>query len=91
MALEEQVECTGRPRRGVQVLRELKTKPHHIVGFERVQPKDQLTLLTSKGKLFTVSAAAIRLSDRYSNGSFVLDQEEDGTVSEVWKEVASED
>ncbi|QAA22523.1 DNA topoisomerase IV subunit A [Sporolactobacillus terrae] len=91
MALEEQVECTGRPRRGVQVLRELKTKPHHIVGFERVQPKDKLTLFTNKGKLFTVSAAEIRLSDRYSNGSFILDQEEDGMVSEVWKEVASED
>ncbi|MFD2695235.1 DNA topoisomerase IV subunit A [Sporolactobacillus shoreicorticis] len=84
MNIEGQIEQTGRPRRGVQLLRELKTRPHHIAGLALVGTSDQINISTDKGNVFTLQSKDIRVSDRYSNGSFVLDQDEDGKVNEIW-------
>jgi len=86
MKIEGQIEQTGRPRRGVQLLRELKTRPHHIVGLTLVDNNDRINISSDKGKVFTLQSEDIRVSDRYSNGSFFLDQDEDGTVSEIWSD-----
>jgi topoisomerase-4 subunit A len=90
MAIEGQIEQTGRPRRGVQLLRELKTRPHHIVGVALVDRSDRIVLGTDKGKLCSVLSSDLRVTDRYSNGSFVLDQDEDGTVIDIWTDVKQE-
>jgi topoisomerase-4 subunit A len=90
MAVDGQIDKTGRPRRGVQIVRELKARPHHIVGFALVDQNDRITISTDKGKLVVVQASDIRASDRYNNGSFVLDQDDDGTVTDIWLDVKQE-
>nr|WP_283163352.1 DNA topoisomerase IV subunit A [Sporolactobacillus mangiferae] len=88
MAIDGQIEQTGRPRRGIQLLRELKTRPHHLVGFALANRLDVFKIGTDTGKTFTVNADNVRVSDRFNNGSFILDQDEDGTVSEIWPDLA---
>ncbi|GGL48397.1 DNA topoisomerase IV subunit A [Sporolactobacillus putidus] len=90
MRVAGQLEKSARARRGLVMLRELKTKPHHIAGIELVSAKDTIQLLTEKGQTVTVDSSEIRPSDRYSNGSFIVDQDEDGNVSEIWKNVSNE-
>ncbi|WP_442636398.1 DNA topoisomerase IV subunit A [Rossellomorea marisflavi] len=77
-------EKTGRAKRGVIMLRELKSNPHRVSGAEIVSDKQTVTLLTSKGKLETVQVSSIRFNDRYSNGSFVIDEGDSGAVTKLW-------
>ncbi|MBV6685105.1 DNA topoisomerase IV subunit A [Rossellomorea sp. RS05] len=77
-------EKTGRAKRGVIMLRELKSNPHRVSGAEIVSDKQSVTLLTSKGKLETVQVSSIRFNDRYSNGSFVIDEGDSGAVTKLW-------
>ncbi|MGX1264323.1 topoisomerase-4 subunit A [Rossellomorea marisflavi] len=79
-------EKTGRAKRGVIMLRELKSNPHRVSGAEIVTDKQSVTLLTSKGKLETVQVSSIRFNDRYSNGSFVIDEGDSGAVTRLWAE-----
>ncbi|MCM3670840.1 DNA topoisomerase IV subunit A [Mesobacillus maritimus] len=78
-------EPTSRAKRGVVVLRELKTNPHRIIGFEVAQNKDELFLLTEKQQIFSVKPGSLRFNDRYSNGSFLFDENESGKLQELWK------
>lgn len=86
MRLLAQMEQSHRARRGLLILRELKTRPHHVAAALPVGPEDKLWLTTGKGKAVSLAAADVRDSDRYNNGSFVFDQDEDGEVIDVWKE-----
>ena len=79
-------EKTGRAKRGVIMLREFKSNPHRVSGAEIVTDKQSVTLLTSKGKLETVQVSSIRFNDRYSNGSFVIDEGDSGAVTKLWAE-----
>ncbi|WP_370295084.1 DNA topoisomerase IV subunit A [Rossellomorea marisflavi] len=83
-------EKTGRAKRGVIMLRELKSNPHRVSGAEIVSDKQSVTLLTSKGKLETVQVSSIRFNDRYSNGSFVIDEGDSGAVTKLWAEPLSD-
>ncbi|MCM3584427.1 DNA topoisomerase IV subunit A [Mesobacillus maritimus] len=78
-------EPTSRAKRGVVVLRELKTNPHRIIGFEVAQNKDEVFLLTEKQQIFSVKPESLRFNDRYSNGSFLFDENESGKLQELWK------
>ncbi|WP_353947793.1 DNA topoisomerase IV subunit A [Sporolactobacillus sp. Y61] len=89
MRIEQQLEQSTRARRGLVMLRELKTKPHRIAGIEQVTDQDIIWLSTDKGKVVSVKSSDIRESDRYNNGSFIFDQDEDGTVTEIWKDLAA--
>ncbi|MFT8316700.1 MAG: DNA topoisomerase IV subunit A [Sporolactobacillus sp.] len=91
IAVLKQIEKGVRARRGLALLRELKAKPHHIAGIEQVGTASTVILLTDHGKEVPVQSADVRLSDRFSNGSFVLDQESDGSVVQIWKTVKPED
>lgn len=71
-------EKAARNKRGVIALRELKNNPHRIMGMKITNPHDTLTVVTEKGKEATVSMTTIRYSDRYSNGSFIFDENVDG-------------
>ena len=84
MSLKE-FEQGGRAKRGVVVLRELKSNAHRVNGVIYVQDHDQVMIETSKGVRELIDTKPIRVSDRYSNGSFIVDTDKDGIVERLWK------
>jgi len=90
MALKE-FEQGGRAKRGVVVLRELKSNPHRVSGVIYVQADDQVMIETAKGVRELIDTKPIRVSDRYSNGSFSVDTDKDGAVVRLWKVVKMTD
>jgi topoisomerase IV subunit A len=84
MKLKE-FEKSTRAKRGVVTLRELKANPHRVIGFIMADEQDSIVIQTEKGQIETVLAADIRINDRYSNGSFIIDEADNGKVITVWK------
>ncbi len=77
-------EKSSRAKRGLVMLRELKNHPHRIVGAEITQAKGDFYLETEQGVIESIDISSLRPNDRYSNGSFVIDEQESGSVSHVW-------
>ncbi|HSJ37279.1 MAG TPA: DNA topoisomerase IV subunit A [Planococcus sp. (in: firmicutes)] len=77
-------ETGSRAKRGVVMLRELKSNPHRIISIHGVTGNDEMILETTKNIRLTLTAANLKPVDRYSNGSFVLDESSDGKVKEVY-------
>ncbi|MCC5895514.1 MAG: DNA topoisomerase IV subunit A [Alkalibacterium sp.] len=76
----------SRAKRGLLVLRELKNKPHRIALVIDVEDKnDELTIVTSKNATVTIMPKDYAFSDRYSNGSFILDEDSDGVPVDSFK------
>ena len=71
---------TTRARRGVQVLRELKRNPHRVAAVITIKPDQEIHVITDHNEIVSIDPADHPLSDRYSNGSFVLDTETQGNV-----------
>ncbi|MFJ7826507.1 DNA topoisomerase IV subunit A [Psychrobacillus sp. NPDC096623] len=88
MALSE-IEAGLRAKRGVLTLRELKTNPHRVFDVLLVKKNDHVIIETEKGQE-TIDVNSFRPSDRYSNGSFVIDTEKDGPLVRVWKQTNEE-
>lgn len=86
MAVSE-IATTSRARRGVQILRELKRNPHRIefVSLLAVNGEDKLSVLTDKNETIIIDPYEHPASDRYSNGSFVIDVDSQGTPMSVSK------
>lgn len=78
-------EKSSRAKRGVVMLRELKSNPHRIIGVEVVNDQEDVFFQTEKQHIFSVKAAELRFSDRYTNGSFLVDESETGKLKEIWK------
>ncbi|KEP25498.1 DNA topoisomerase IV subunit A [Bacillus zhangzhouensis] len=74
---------TSRAKRGVLMLRELKKNPHRIVAVIAASLHDTLEIDTEKGAMIPLDISTLRANDRYSNGSFILDEEEQGEVIHV--------
>jgi len=83
-------EKSTRARRGTMMLRELKAKPHRIIGFFALQKAEQLIYKTDKDQSITTTPFEMPLSDRNSNGSFIIDIDEEGNIISVTKEVEYE-
>ncbi|MEC2076683.1 DNA topoisomerase IV subunit A [Metabacillus fastidiosus] len=83
MALHE-FEKSSRANRGLVILRELKSNPHRIVGAEIANNQSVFFLETKKGDIQQVDVSTLRNSDRYSNGSFVIDEQKSGQVINTW-------
>ncbi|MEN2766331.1 DNA topoisomerase IV subunit A [Ornithinibacillus xuwenensis] len=83
-------EKTSRAKRGLIMLRELKSKPHRIVGFFVTHENDTISFTTTKGENHQIFPLELSTSDRYSNGSFVIDSDTQGEVVEAWKEATYE-
>jgi topoisomerase IV subunit A len=81
-------EKATRAKRGVIILRELKANPHRIIGFTVASDHDIIFLQSEKGTIENVQASDIRYNDRYSNGSFLMDETESGETKEIWIEKA---
>ena len=77
---------SSRARRGLLMLRELKNKPHRIVGFFVINDEDTISFRTDKGEKHDIYPIELPVSDRYSNGSFVIDSDHHGEINTVWKE-----
>ena len=103
----EEIPVTSRAKRGLQVLRELKNKPHRVflagavaeqsfVGdlfSTEVEENDQTLLVQSnKGTIYESRLQNLNLSERTSNGSFISDTISDEEVFDAFlKEVFKED
>lgn len=82
-------ELTSRAKRGVVMLRELKSNPHRVTGAVLVREEDEIFIQSEKGQIEYVKAAELRYNDRYTNGSFLMDESESGKVIAIWKVGAS--
>lgn len=80
-----EIPLTTRARRGVQILRELKRNPHRVASVVIISENDEIHIMTDHNEIITINPEDYPLSDRYSNGSFVLDVESQGNVQ--WVEV----
>jgi topoisomerase IV subunit A len=89
MKLKEFEKAT-RAKRGVVILRELKANPHRVIGFVLVNEPDVIIIEAEKGKSETLVTGEIHFSDRYSNGSFVIDESVSGKVTSIWKVESTE-
>ena len=90
------IPVTSRANRGLQVLRELKTKPHRVfaagpvfgeaVDFDlftteaEANEEQILQVLSNKGTAYEINLADLSLSERTSNGSFISDTISDEEV-----------
>lgn len=84
MKLDE-FELTTRAKRGIVMLRELKNNPHRIIGTVLAKEVDEIFIQSEKGQTDSLIASSLRFNDRYSNGSFVMDESESGKVKYIWK------
>lgn len=69
-----------RARRGMLTLHELKQKPHRIKYSFLLTNDDILEVATDKHKLFELKMTDFSAVDRYSNGSFVINIEQEGAI-----------
>ena len=90
------IPVTSRANRGLQVLRELKAKPHRVfaagpvfgeaVDFDLFTTETEtseeqiLQVLSNKGTAYEINLADLSLSERTSNGSFISDSISDEEV-----------
>src|SRR5699024_12480787 len=80
-------EKTTRARRGIMVLRELKSQPHRIRGFFVIDDEDTIHFRTANEEVHQIFPLTLTTSERTSNGSFVVDTDHVGEVLDVWKKV----
>ena len=77
-------DISPRARRGLMMLRELKARPHQIKGVYIVDQDDILEFNTIRNVKKSFSPQEFPLSDRISNGSFIIDSDIDGEVNQTW-------
>ncbi|MDY4345334.1 DNA topoisomerase IV subunit A [Streptococcus sp. BJSWXB6CM1] len=103
----EEIPVTSRANRGLQVLRELKSKPHRVFsagavseqGFvgdlfsTEVEDGEQtLVVQSNKGTIYESILQDLNLSERTSNGSFISDTISDEEVFDAYlKDVFKDD
>ena len=95
----DEIPATSRAKRGLQVLRELKNKPHRVFlagavaeqGFvgdlfsTEVEENDQTLLVQSnKGTIYQSRLQDLNMSERTSNGSFISDTISDEEVFDAY-------
>ncbi|ALS74008.1 DNA gyrase subunit A [Planococcus rifietoensis] len=74
-------ESGSRAKRGVVMLRELKSNPHRVVAVIGTTGKEEILLETTKGLRIAIAPGRLKAVDRYSNGSFIVDEATDGAVT----------
>lgn len=99
----DEIPVTSRAKRGLQVLRELKNKPHRVflagavaeqgfVGdlFSTEADRNDQTLLvqSNKGTIYQSRLQDLNLSERTSNGSFISDTISDEEVFDAYLQEA---
>lgn len=82
MSIKE-YEPTGRAKRGLQTLRELKTNPHRIEAVLRVARGTTVEIVTEKEIVEVISTDQYRHADRLSNGSPAVNTATDGAIVRI--------
>lgn len=72
-------ESGGRSQVGSMLLKDVKSKPHRIVGGALIRG-DADIILYSETEYFETTARSIRVTGKYVNGSFVVDEDSFGAV-----------
>ncbi|MEI5988567.1 DNA topoisomerase IV, A subunit [Enterococcus termitis] len=80
--LAQELPQLGRAKRGLMVLRELKKNPHRVTFMSESSPLE-LLVTTQNGQQYTIDSEKYPINDRTSNGSFMLDEKQDGEILEV--------
>ena len=75
-----EVEKISRAKRGVVILKELKSNPHRIFAVKLMTIKDTLLLETVKNHQEIIELKSLTRADRYSNGSLKIDVTNDGEL-----------
>ncbi len=78
-----EIPMTSRARRGVQILRELKSKPHRVFTAFLIVPDQRLEVTTETEKVITVEPNTHNFNERYSNGSYVFDAKTEGEPQNI--------
>ena len=81
-----EIERANRAKRGIVILKELKANPHKLVKLILLTEENKLYMETDKSIIEQIDISSIRFNDRYSNGSFYVDDSEQGTVINAWVE-----
>ncbi|TSI09690.1 DNA topoisomerase IV subunit A [Lysinibacillus sp. BW-2-10] len=82
MSISE-VEKSSRAKRGVVILKELKSNPHRIFAVKVVSTDSLVHLETEKHVQETIEVSNLSRADRYSNGSLKIDVTNDGELTFV--------
>ncbi|MBV7390064.1 DNA topoisomerase IV, A subunit [Enterococcus sp. AZ103] len=80
--LAQELPQLGRAKRGLMIFRELKKNPHRLV-YLTDQSIGELNITSQNGTEHSIAISDIVLSDRMSNGSFVIDEKNEGQVYSV--------
>lgn len=83
-------DISSRARRGTMMLRELKTKPHRIIFFSTVESEEKVFVQTEHDQTVELNPFSLPISEKNSNGSFVVDIDIDGMIQKVYKEINCE-
>lgn len=79
MRLADQFQVSSRALRGLQLLRDLKSKPHRVAALIDVTQAKEL-ILSGKEQEKTIQIGSLSFLDRLSNGSFAYDEEKFGPL-----------
>ncbi|WP_195863647.1 DNA topoisomerase IV subunit A [Aerococcus urinae] len=78
------IQTMTRAKRGLMVLREVKSKPHRLIQALEVKSTQEVyELYTSNGELSQIKAVDVPLHERYSNGSQIIVEERLGELLDV--------
>ncbi|MCD8894745.1 DNA topoisomerase IV subunit A [Mammaliicoccus sciuri] len=86
----EQFVPAKRSQRGLMILKELKSKAHKIV-FARTITEDETCVMISEKDQVKVNTKDFNFSERYTNGRFVVDENDFGQVIDAYFEEKSID
>ena len=75
-----ELEQTGRAKRGLVTLKELKSNPHRVFNVLLAHFSDTIVLETEKGVQEEIQVVNLTRADRYSNGSLRVDTSGDGEL-----------
>lgn len=81
----EQFVPAKRSQRGLMILKELKSKAHRIV-FARTVSEDETCVIISEKDQVKLNTKDFNYSERYTNGRFVVDENDFGQVIDAYFE-----
>ncbi|GAA3324037.1 hypothetical protein GCM10020331_050300 [Ectobacillus funiculus] len=81
-----EIELSSRAKRGHLIFKELKANPYRIVGVEIADDAYRMFVKLERRGAEELDIQSLKeKKDRYSNGTLMIDVNEAGTVTEVWK------
>lgn len=78
--LLSEIEVGNRAKRGVVILKELKSNPHRVYAVLLATAQNHVLLETERGVQETIHVLNLSRADRYSNGSLKVDTAVDGAL-----------